>query len=133
MSTEPNHHDDQAPDALQADLRALFGRTPEVPPAVDAAVLAAYRRRRWWWGMLAGVGSAVAAGIMVAVGVWVASDSRPAYARTGDIRDAFYVARQLESGQNLSPAWDVNADGTVNQADVAALAQSAVQVKGATP
>ena len=83
---------------------------------------------------------ALAAGIM-----WRQySGPAPAYARTGDIRDAVYLARQIKAhhGTGLPNAregsWDANGDGVIDQRDVRLLALAAVKldgvgVKGVTP
>jgi hypothetical protein len=51
------------------------------------------------------------------------------YVRTGDIRDAFYVARAVEAGRGLDKGWDVNGDGKVDGGDVRVLAMAAVRVE----
>ncbi len=58
------------------------------------------------------------AGAQLAVG-----PSQPA-----SILDAFALARALDANAPLNPAWDITADGRINQADVDALAARAVQL-----
>jgi hypothetical protein len=119
--------------------------------ARDQSILAAARAaagggRRFGWKAAAGL--AIAACVALAGTLFVvergaghggAGSGAPvaqAYQRTGDIRDAFYLARQLakessdgkkqEAGSQLPAFWDVNRDGVVDQADVNALAVAAV-------
>jgi len=48
-----------------------------------------------------------------------------------DILDAYVMARGLANeGTPPNPAWDINADGTIDQRDIDAVAQSAVRLKG---
>lgn len=48
-----------------------------------------------------------------------------------DILDAYVMARGLANAStDLDPAWDINADGTIDQRDIDAVAQSAVRLKG---
>jgi len=48
-----------------------------------------------------------------------------------DILDAYVMARGLANENTPpNPAWDINADGTIDQRDIDAVAQSAVRLKG---
>jgi hypothetical protein len=47
-----------------------------------------------------------------------------------DILDAFVIARTIERGRTPDPAWDLNADGTVDHADVDLVAGASVSLKG---
>ncbi|HVS72495.1 MAG TPA: hypothetical protein VHQ47_14665, partial [Phycisphaerae bacterium] len=51
------------------------------------------------------------------------------YVRTGDIRDAYFVARELAAGDGGAVrGWDQNGDGVVDDGDVKALAMAAVRL-----
>lgn len=45
-----------------------------------------------------------------------------------DIRDAFLLARALDSATQVDPRWDVNADGSIDRADVDLIAAKAVSL-----
>ena len=124
------------PEPLQRELRGLFA--PGAFPAErDGRILAAARHaqsanavRRWRW---AAVG--VAAALALATSLWwlprgqSVGQGGTAYARSGDIRDAYYVARHLQKHEALEPGtWDVNRDGHVDEQDVQALVLVAVKV-----
>lgn len=48
-----------------------------------------------------------------------------------DILDAYVMARSMANDSTSpNPAWDINADGTIDQRDIDAVAQSAVRLKG---
>ncbi len=130
--------DDRMPDGLKADLEVLYRRTVPVPPGVDEAILVLARRRRvaWPWAM---AGSAAAIAAAVGLAVWLHSPGASErfartplalaeYTRTGDIRDAFFLARQLKAGVRPGLRWDTNGDGVVDQRDVDALAMDAVRL-----
>jgi len=133
--------DDTMPESLRGDLKALYGRSVPVGPEVDAAILALVRRRRvaWPWMMMGA--AAVLAGA-AGVAMWAHAGNAGAHsgapvavaeiARTGDIRDAFFLARQIKAGATPGPRWDVNGDGVVDQRDVDALAMDAVSLKRGT-
>jgi hypothetical protein len=78
-----------------------------------------------------------AAVVVVAVGLPVVVVERrehasAAYVRTGDIRDAFYVARELEQrhgAREVSMTFDENHDGKVDREDVGLLAMAAVRLE----
>jgi hypothetical protein len=138
---------------LAGELKGLYG-APERARAGDAQILSAARaageasvRGRWRWR----VGLGLAAAVAVAAGVmWgdffghgnVAMPARspaapqadrameahaPA-ARTGDIQDAYFVARELKQHHSLPILWDSTGDGLVDQNDVQALAVAAVRL-----
>jgi hypothetical protein len=125
------------PQDLKAALRGMY--TPPTPlRADDARILAASRMAgtrlpsRWKWAVGMGIAAAVAVTASVML---VERGGRSGYARTGDIRDAFYVARELKSHRALEAAWDSNGDGIVDEKDVHALAAAAVRLpaKGGRP
>ena len=115
---------------LQKDLQGLFA-PPRFRAERDAAILSAARRpRRTYWRA---VGLAIAAAVAVAATLFVFAErnrqqENAAYARTGDIRDAFYVARQLKAHAALEAQWDATGDGKVDDADVEALRFAAVRL-----
>jgi hypothetical protein len=131
--TQPQPPDDEIPPQLRADLRALYGTPPAVPPEIDARLVAMARqrltaRRRPW--LLWTSGAAAAAGLLLAA--WLAL--HPAgYQRRGDILDAFYLARQIQAGSPVDRQWDINGDGRIDRRDVDALAASAVDLKRIGP
>jgi hypothetical protein len=154
MSERPDNHADERqlrlPQALADELVALYARRVEVPARVDEAVLAQAQRqlarRRRARVFRRSLVSAAAVAAAIALLVWVvrpsalphAPASRGPIAEQRDagpsrhvtILDAFNLARQIEAGGPLSPKWDVNGDGVVNQKDVDALARTAVAVSG---
>lgn len=144
-----NHDNDPLiPEELTADLRAVF-----TPSAIDTAQL----DQRIQAGVEQQLGSprrgnrlittrwplAAAAGLLLAVTLWALRPT-PRQGPTPlkatqithdvdangriDILDAFIVARALDHNQPTSPAWDVNADGAVDHADVTNIAQAAVSL-----
>jgi hypothetical protein len=138
MNTDPF---DDLPPALKAELRALHAPPDALPPLRDEAILhaahaalAAGRARRWRWGLAGGMAAALA----ITAGLWWSHPqdaSAPVvaarYAPTGDIRDAFYVARRLQGAPpDLDPSWDVNRDGRIDVQDVQSLALAAVKIDG---
>ncbi|MEI8195403.1 MAG: hypothetical protein WCI73_05790 [Phycisphaerae bacterium] len=130
---QPDHlrpGNDDIPAQLRADLRALYGRAPSVPAELDAHITTLARQRfqarRQRALLLWGGSMAAAAGLLIAAGLAL----RPApYQRHGDIRDAFYLSRQLKSGAAIDRQWDINGDNRIDQQDVDALAASAVDLK----
>lgn len=154
MSTfehKPSDGEPGAPAGLEEALRALYGRSPEVPGEIDRAVLAGARRGPVlrWRGL--GAGLAAAAALGVAVSAWVLSPrarqgAGPAVGSSSpsaglgvvaedldgdgrvDIVDALRLARAVERGE--TGAWDFNGDGAVDRGDVDALAARAVRLPG---
>jgi len=121
-----NHEQFDLPASLKGDLRRAYAAGP-VPAEMDALILRP-RRRLWPRGLIA---AAVAAVALIGGGVYFGTMHRPvavAYQRTGDIRDAFYLARTLERQQHVEAGWDQNADGRVDRDDVRQLAQLAVKL-----
>jgi len=135
MSDAPDNFEQR----LSAALKGVFagpsmgmggaGRDAEILAAArhvgDAAGRQQWRRRvAWAMGVAAAV--AVAAGVLWPRGA--------GYERTGDIRDAFYVAREIKAhggagvGRALDGKWDVTGDGVVDEKDVRTLALAAVKV-----
>jgi hypothetical protein len=133
------------PEDLRRTLRDLY--TPPgiggegMPTRRDAELFAAVRRlpapaRRGRWRFA--VGSGLAAAVALAATLyWAAprheADHAPLYTRTGDIRDAYALARELKHSsdgkKDPAPAWwDANGDGRIDAADVDALALAAVQL-----
>ena len=145
----------RVPDALRADLSALYGRSVDVPREVDEVVLAAARRRlsprtrplfilRW-------VVPAAAVAALLAVAVFLpwnaqhAPPPAPIEARQAvaaaedidgngrvDILDAFLLARRLETSLPVEKQWDVSGDGTVDGRDVDMIALAAVRLERGT-
>ena len=131
-----------SPPLLLAEVRRVYGRVPEVPAAVDRAILeeARYgfgRRRRFrlatrW----AGAAAAVAAAVVVVV--LNLRPDRPAAVLAGDVDrsgrvdmlDALALARKVEARTGTAPAWeDVNGDGALDRADVDRVAAIAVKLR----
>jgi hypothetical protein len=106
-----------------------------MPASRDAALFAALRRApapaARLWRLVAGAGLAAAVALAATVH-WYAPRQSPAYARTGDIRDAYSLARALQressDGKKTPAWWDANHDGRVDSADVDALALAVVQL-----
>ena len=128
--------EDQFEERLGQELKGLFAG-PSMGAGRDEAILASARhaaadeaRLKWRWRVAWAMG--VAAAVAVAAGVlWPRG-----YERTGDIRDAFYVARELKAHKALDGTWDANKDGVVDEKDVRMLALAAVKVsdgKGVMP
>jgi len=151
MDRPADEFEDALPPGLVEGLGQAYGRSVEVPRAIDQAVLGAMRekfarRRRMRlivrWGAVAS--GAVAACVVLAI--WLGSGdgratqmaSTPAtVAIKGDIDasgrvdmvDALLLARRVKRGEKLDAAWDINGDGKVDQADVEAIAHGAVTLR----
>ena len=143
----PNEPEAQAPARLIEDLRALDRRALFVPPAVDERLLAEARRHlaegrsaappwRVLQPKLALAACLAALGLLAAL--FVARS--PQFARedlnrdgTVDIRDAFALARILETGAGHDRAWDFNGDGVMDRGDVDTLAAQAVRLPNGKP
>ena len=119
---------------LQRELKSMFAPPTPMGNARDNVILAAAHHAgtaasRWKYRVAWAMG--VAAALSVTAGLlW----PRP-YERIGDIRDAFYVAREIKTHQTLDKTWDTNKDGVVDEKDVRALALAAVKLdvgKGVT-
>lgn len=141
------------PERLTADLARLYSPPEPMPRDVDDDILFAARRRlaetrrTRRWGRIAAVAAAVALVFGLQhlmqpprprpnVQLPIAFQSRPARGEDidhngrVDILDAFALARMIDSGEKTQARWDINGDGTVDQADVDAVAASAVQING---
>jgi hypothetical protein len=121
----------ELPDGLVRELRAAYRPAGGMPQEADRRVTAAFGRRWRWWGWR-GAAAAAAVGVVIGGGVWwqMEQGAKPvAYARTGDIRDAFYVAREVRAGKQLDAGWDANGDGRVDENDARVLAMMAVRVE----
>ena len=121
--------DDHLPPRLQDALRQAYRTNEPFSADRDAVVLAAFRpaRRRWIpLSAAAGIALLLTGGLLYHLGA--GSAAGPGYVRTGDIRDAFYVARELAAGQQVAGDWDANHDGRVDNGDVRQLAMLAVRI-----
>jgi len=137
-------HDDNLdlPPELRKSLSDMY-TGPGFPTGHDAAILAAAKRQaRWPWRAI--VSGSIAAAVAIAATLFVLQRDRQAaepsmtheaqaaadvaYVRTGDIRDAFFVARQIKAKKALEANWDTNGDGVVDEKDVQALAMAAVKI-----
>jgi hypothetical protein len=135
--THPNDNLDLPPE-LRKSLREMFGG-PEFPAGRDAGILATAKRRVRWPQRVIIAGGIAAAVALAATLFLVQSDhhsamhvaGEAAYVRTGDIRDAFYVARELKAKKALEANWDANGDGVVDEKDVQTLALAAVKLSDA--
>ena len=157
-STMQDRHrqtDDQPPlpKRLAGDLTGLFSPPRPVPRDMDDDILFAARRhlaearRTRRWGRIA----VAAAAIALVFGLQhLMQPPRPLpniqppgadqtqivrrqdIDRSGrvDILDAFALARMIRSGEQTQTRWDINGDGRVDQADVDAIANSAVRING---
>jgi hypothetical protein len=141
------------PERLVEDLAELYRPPSGVPGDMDGEILFAAReqlgnaRRSWRWGLV----GVIAASIALVFGIelimqprWSAQHSdtlvqreAPAVVREDidrsgrvDILDAFLLARCIDTDGNTKPEWDVNGDGNINQADVDAVALTAVRLNG---
>ena len=144
----------EAPEALQRDLATAFGRRVQVPKERDQRIIASLNRqlkRKLSSGsFLSRRALAAAAALVLAVSGFlavivanrgpengavplpqttpVASSPPPQKTDTITIVDAFLLARALEQGETIGKTWDFNNDGTVDSADVDALAMAAVSL-----
>ena len=138
----------ELPSGLASELKSRYGPIPEIPEAIDRAILADAQRHllqtfpvrarsKWRW-RIAVIGSSMAAACMLLFALnrqepqqpaTLARDLGPERDLDGngrvDILDAFAVAREIQSGRN-QPEFDINGDGRLTQADVNEIAQRAV-------
>jgi hypothetical protein len=151
------HHPDDAsdprlPPRLAEDLTRLYDAPVSIPPEVDRAVRDAawrhcdeVRARRWiaWWARA----GAAAAAIFIGISLYNVLKTPPAMPPIGtplagvrdidrnghvNILDAFRLAKKIEEHAELDRQWDMNGDGIINQADVDAIAMSAVRLDRGT-
>ena len=140
----PEELDDlpELPSGLASELKSRYGPFPEIPEAIDRAILADAQRHlhqtipvragsNWRW-RLAVIGSSIAAACMLLFALNRQEPPQPASVARDldgngrvDILDAFTVAREIRSGRNQSE-FDINGDGRLTQADVNEIAQRAV-------
>ena len=146
----PEELDDlpELPSGLASDLKNRYGPVPDIPEAIDRAILANSQRHllqtfpviaksKWRW-RIAVIGSSMAAACMVFLAFKSQEPQQPANVAHDrgsdrdldgngrvDILDAFAIAREIQSGRN-QPAFDINGDGRLTQADVTEIAQRAV-------
>ncbi|MBN1345320.1 MAG: hypothetical protein JXQ73_21690 [Phycisphaerae bacterium] len=140
---------------LRQDLQALYTPTIDVAADADRAIFdmatrhfAVIRRRRMILRRVAATLGAAASAAAILLVVWVGHtwheaspaspknvpvkvatiQNDPTAHRRPDIRDAFRLARDLESGRQPQPRWDLNRDGKVDRADVDAIAMAAVKL-----
>lgn len=140
----PEELDDlpELPSRLASELKSRYGPIPEIPEAIDRAILADAQRHllqtipvrarsNWRW-RLAVIGSSMAAACMLLFALNRQEPKHPTNVARDldgngrvDILDAFAVAREIRSGRNQSE-FDINGDGRLTQADVNEIAQRAV-------
>ncbi len=102
--------------------------------------IAARSRRVWVWRLstVGGVAAAVAFAVLLRLSTTTMQpniDTAQPIAQGDidgsgriDIVDAFTLARRIDAGSSLDAAWDINADGVIDQRDVDAIAHQAVQL-----
>ncbi len=140
----PGSQDDGIPEKLAGDLRRAFGPVPSVPSGFDERVLAAAGRRLRRRTMHRGVGlrlsagGAIAAMVALSTLVWFAPGAKAprmvAQAGPGDVNrdgvvnvlDAMALALAVQHGG--AGGVDLNADNTIDDADVALLAAEIVSL-----
>ncbi|MFH1419906.1 MAG: dockerin type I domain-containing protein [Planctomycetota bacterium] len=147
------HEDLHLPQALVQDLRRLHEPGSPVPDDVDAAIrdtawrrIEALKRQRRIrrWGQLGVAAAGIALFFWIgrafegptirstAIGSSVIAHDIDRSGRV-DILDAMALAQHIESGTALDRRWDLTHDGTVDRADVDAVAMAAVRlVQGAS-
>ena len=140
----PEELDDlpELPSGLASELKSRHGPVPEIPEAIDRAILTDAQRhlhqtipvraranRRWRFAV---IGSSVAAACMLLFALNRQEPQQPASVARDfdgngrvDILDAFAIAREIQHGRN-QPGFDINGDGRLTQADVNEIAQRAV-------
>jgi len=136
--------DPRLPEPLQRDLRRLLGPAPRIPAEIDRALAAAARlpRRSPWLRpvVLRPWLAAAAAAALVLVTLFVLPVPRAGrgplaredFDRNGrvDVLDAFRLARALDRGEPVPPAFDLDGDGVIDRRDVDLVAARAVRIHG---
>jgi anti-sigma-K factor RskA len=124
---------------------------PSIPEAVEQRILWMARkeaadlrraaRRSQWRTVAIRRGAAIAAGVLLALGLlravvpWRTARTTPALVAdvdgngVVDVRDAFLIARTLRTGADLPARFDVNGDHVVDGADVDLAARAAVALE----
>ena len=148
-----DHDQPPLPKRLADDLVGLYSPPQPVPRDMDDDILFAARRRLTetrrtrHWGHIAVAAAAIALvfgaqhlmqpprplpdiQLPVADQTQIASRRDIDHSGRVDILDAFALARMIRSGEETQARWDINGDGVVDQADVDAIANSAVQING---
>ncbi len=156
MTASHDNHDEylnEPGERLGRELRGLYAPPVEVPTEIDEAVTALARRhfaRRHRMRLLlrrsAFAAAAAAAIALTIVHIYPIHPESTGPARVVqaatpedidgngrvDIRDAFLLARRLESDQQPVSQWDLNGDGVIDRHDVDLVATAAVKLdKGA--
>ena|GEM_PF-3064821 len=141
-------NDENLPERVREELKGMYtprgsfsaGRDERILRAAMSHIAPALagigsQRREWRirrWGMSGAVAAAVA---VVVGGFWYVEWGHEAkgenYVRTGDVRDAFYLARELKAGKAMGAQWDVEGNGVVDERAVKALAMAAVRISDA--
>jgi len=132
--------DENLPERVKGELKGMYsprgafpaGRDERILSHIAPALAGMGSPRREWWARRWAMSGAVAAAVAIVVGGiwWAASPHEVAYVRTGDVRDAFYLARELKAGKVMGKEWDVVGNGVVDQRSVQALAMAAVSIDG---
>jgi hypothetical protein len=140
MDHRPDTDDPRIPDALASGLRRLetrhapaWGDDDPVLASVGPAARGGSRRVVRW-----SAGLAAAAGLAVAAALWMTNPGPPRPARSAlalsgpaspvTMLDAYRLRLMLDKAESPGGAWDANADGLVDGADVDALAGAAVRL-----
>ena len=127
--------DDELPQALQRDLRRLFGPAPEFPASLADALLRTARRelrrqpvRLRPWLLAAGA----AAALLLVTLQLLPRTAREDFDGNGriDVLDAYRLALALQRGEAVPARCDLDGDGRVDRRDVDAIAARAVRVHG---
>jgi hypothetical protein len=133
----------EAPPLLLEELQRSFGRIPDVPVAVDDAIVrearAGFHRRRRFALTARWIGAtAAAAAAVIIVVLNLRPDHAAATSVAGDIDrngsvnilDAFALAKRIQGPAGaVAKGEDVNGDGVLDQRDVDQVAQQAVALR----
>jgi hypothetical protein len=135
----PEPTDDlNAPDRLQSDLRAVFGRRVLIPDSIGATLRHAAARRRRPIMLRPVTLAAAAALLMVAVlqlqqsitsSVPLVREDFDGNGRV-DVLDAYRLALALERHDRIAPQFDLDGNGLVDRRDADRIAARAVSIKG---